>query len=172
MLSEFLEFGKEQPIRKNPQLNGYDYSRDGYYFVTICTKNGSEILGNVGRDALGAPCVRLSEYGVVIAEEIEKTPLYYENITIPKYVITPNHVHLIIAIISADGAPRASRPTIPSIVGVLKRKTNKAYGFDMWQRSYHDRIIRDKAEYKRIWKYIDENPANWDSDEYSTRGLL
>ncbi|MCL2344177.1 MAG: hypothetical protein FWC62_09860, partial [Firmicutes bacterium] len=70
---------------------------------------------------------------------------------------------------SGDGAPRASRPTnalIPSIVAIIKKKTNKAAGFDMWQDSYHDHIIRDEGEYQRIWQYIDENPARWTEDEY------
>ena len=67
-----------------------------------------------------------------------------------------------------NGAPRAARPTanvsIPRIVAILKRKTNKIYGFNMWQSSYHDHIIRNEADYQRIWQYIDENPAKWAED--------
>jgi len=69
----------------------------------------------------------------------------------------------------ANGAPRASRPTnalIPAIVTVIKKKTNKAFGFNMWQSSFHDRIIRDEDEYRRVWQYIDDNPAKWAEDEY------
>jgi len=39
-------------------------------------------------------------------------------------------------------------------------------GRKIWQTSFYDRIIRDEAEYQRIWQYIDENPAQWAEDEY------
>ena len=111
----------------------------------------------------------MSEYGDIIQKEIEETYLHYKNIVVDKFVIMPNHVHMIIIIDDENGAPRASRPTtalIPMVIAILKKKTNKMYGFDMWQTSYHDRIIRDKDEYQREWQYIDENPARWLEDEY------
>ena len=162
---------KEEPKRKHPRLKGYDYSQNGAYFITFCVKDRLYMLGEVvGRDALGAPIMRLSEYGKTLQNEIEETPLHYDNLTIDNYVIMPNHVHMIVAI-TGDGAPRASRPTalVPRIVAIIKRKTNKIYGFDMWQTSYHDHIIRDEAEYLRTWQYIDENPADWAEDEYNIR---
>ena len=74
---------------------------------------------------------------------------------------------LVVLIDGDGGAPRASRPTsIPNMIGILKRKTNKEYGFKMWQTSYHDHIIRNDEEYLRIWKYIDENPIKWNEDLY------
>ena len=127
----------------------------------------------VGRDAPGAPCVvELSEYGQVIHKEIEDTPLYYSYISIEKFVVMPNHIHMIVLIDGNDGAPRASRPTsawIPKMICIIKRKTNKIYGFNMWQTSYHDHIIRSEEEYLRIWKYIDENPIRWNEDEYNLK---
>ena len=30
----------------------------------------------------------------------------------------------------------------------------------------HDHIIRNEAEFQRIWQYIDENPALWDEDAH------
>ena len=36
----------------------------------------------------------------------------------------------------------------------------------IWQRGYYDRIIRNEADYLRIWQYIDQNPAHWAEDEY------
>lgn len=52
---------REMEERKNPRLKGFDYSRAGGYFVTVCTKGRERILGNVGRDDLGAPCTVLTE---------------------------------------------------------------------------------------------------------------
>ena len=102
---------KELPARKHPRLKGYDYNNNGTHFITFCTGYRRAILGEiVGRDALGAPCaVELSEYGKIIHKEIEDTPSYYKNIFIDKFIVMPNHVHMIILIDGYDGAPRGRR---------------------------------------------------------------
>ena len=161
---------KDFPVRKYLRLRGYDYSSNGAYFITFCVRDRHEMLGRiVGRDALGAPSVELSDYGNIVNNEIKETPAYYEDVFVDKYVVMPNHVHIIICVDRIDGAPRASRHTaalIPSVISMIKKKTNKKFGFDMWQTSYHDHIIRDEAEHQRICQYIDENPARWAEDEY------
>lgn len=45
-----------------------------------------------------------------------------------------------------------------------RRKPNRLAGKKIFQRSYHDHIIRTEKEYRIIWKYIDENPLNWEND--------
>ena len=88
-----------------------------------------------------------------------------------KFVVMPNHVHLLMGITRREtGAPRSSRPTklVPRIVSALKRFTNKEAGWDLWQTSYHDHIVRSEADYLRIWNYIDTNPAKWREDRYYT----
>ena len=169
---------KELLVRKHPRLKGYDYNSNGAYFITMCVKDGHTMLGQVvGRDAPGAPsppapgamcAMELSEYGKIIHKEIKDTPSYYKNVFIDKFVVMPNHVHMIIFITGEDGAPRAARPTsalISRIIGIIKRKTNKTYGFNMWQTSFYDEIIRNEQAYHNIWQYIDENPIRWAEDE-------
>jgi len=99
-------------------------------------------------------------------------------LTIEKYIIMPNHVHLIIALHNEkdgtsrqnnDGTSRMPSPTnalIQALVSTLKRFVHKECGFAFFQRSYHDHIIRNEAEYQKIWQYIDENPARWKEDMY------
>lgn len=36
----------------------------------------------------------------------------------------------------------------------------------LWQRNYHEHIIRNKDSYLTIKNYIMNNPKNWDSDKY------
>ena len=163
------------PVRKHQRLKSFDYNSNGAYHITICVQNRREFLGRiVGRDALGTPFAELSEYGKIIYNEIMQIPFYYKNIEIDKFVIMPNHVHMIIIVKNNGnegiGVPGASRPTaiIPNVVGILKRKTNKIYGFKMWQTGYYDHIIRDEADYLQVWQYIDNNPAKWTEDEYFT----
>jgi len=158
------------PMRKHPRLVGYDYDRNGVYFITFCTKDKLKTLGRVvGRDAPGAPCVELTGLGEAVRKEIEETHTHYDSAVVDKFVVMPNHVHLIVLINGDGGTPGASRPTnalIPRIVTMIKKKTNRASGSDNWQRSFHDHIIRDEAEYLRIWKYVDDNPALWAEDRY------
>jgi len=158
---------KEFPTRKNIRLKEYDYSRAGAYFVTICIKDGHEMLGEiVGATVLGRPHVQLSEIGRVLDSAI----VYYHkssNIQIPNYVIMPNHIHMIVMLLAETGD--RGRSPLQHIVRNLKSYITKQIGFSIWQKSFHDHIIRDKSEYHRIWQYIDENPIRWQEDEYYTK---
>ncbi|MDR1668790.1 MAG: transposase [Oscillospiraceae bacterium] len=157
---------RELNSRKATRLKTHDYSEAGYYFITMCVKDKHEMLGTVvGSDDLGAPLIRLSEYGAIAAEYISQIEFHYD-VSVDKYVIMPNHIHMLIQI--KNGVPGSSRPTmlIPAIIAALKKMVTKRIGFDMWQGSYHDHIIRNETEYQRIWKYIDENPLNWKEDCY------
>ncbi len=40
---------------------------------------------------------------------------------------------------------------------------------EIWQRSYHDHIIRNETDYRMIWEYIDTNPVKWALDRYFMR---
>ena len=50
---------------------------------------------------------------------------------------------------------------------VTKRIRSLPDGFDgdVWQRNYHERVIRNDAEHKQMRTYIRENPKNWERDE-------
>ena len=66
-----------------------------------------------------------------------------------------------------SGTPRAASPTkalIPKIINALKGLSSKKAGVSLWQRSYHDHIIRNEADYNRITEYIENNPAHWEED--------
>jgi REP element-mobilizing transposase RayT len=156
--------------RKHPRLKGYDYGNNATYFVTFCVKNNQRLLGAfVGRDALGAPMLVLSTQGQIIHDEIKATEAFYDGkVSIDNFIVMPNHVHMLISIQGNHGAPRASRPTIPGIIGIIKRKTNEIYGFKMWQDSFYDHIIRNSLDYQTHWHYINENPNKWELDKHYT----
>ena len=159
----------ELPVRKKIRLEGYDYSGAGCYFITICIKDGHEILGKVvvGDAALGVPFVVLNEIGEYVKQRIEHINVIPGHIRVDKYVIMPNHIHLLLSVTS--GTPRAASPTkseIAKAVNAIKSLTTKHIGYSIWQRSYNDRIIRDEEEYQSKWRYIEENPARWTEDEF------
>jgi putative transposase len=155
--------------RKHPRLKDYDYSQNGCYFVTICTKERARILGEVvGRDAHIPPYIALSSIGECVEKYIGSIPTANLQVQVDNYVIMPNHIHLLISIQDSEngGGMWASRPTIQTIVRSLKILVSKKAGFNIWQTSYYDHIIRNETDYLAHWQYIDDNPAKWAEDEY------
>jgi len=158
---------RELPVRKKIRLDGYDYSQAGYYFITMCVEDGHEMLGRIVGDAhpgvphifANVPYVELSEYGEIIKEYIENIPLFYDNVRIDKYVIMPNHIHIIIVLehgtgSTGNGTPGCASPTksrLAKIFNAFKSLTARKIGFSLWQRAYHDHIIRNQEEYKTKW---------------------
>ena len=126
------------------------------------------MLGRVVGDAvLCVLRVELSDIGKIEETYLERMNSVLEYAFLEKYVIMPNHVHLLIALKS--GTQRTASPTkavIPRIVHGMKLVTTKQAGYSIWQRGYHDHIIRNEGEYQKIWQYIDENPAKWAEDKY------
>ena len=140
------------PKRKDIRIKEYDYSAPGAYFVTICTEKRQPLLCDiVGDDAHIVP----KKYGLVVEKYIRNVP------EIEKYVLMPDHIHLIIRI--ENGRMWASAPTKPisSIVRSIKTLTTKEIGVPIFQRSYHDHIIRNQQDYDEIWGYIDNNPLKY-----------
>jgi REP element-mobilizing transposase RayT len=169
------------PERKPTRLRGYDYSNYGGYFITICTQGRKNILSHiVGDGALDVPQVALTKIGAIVEKYIlssRKT----KGIVVENYVIMPNHVHMIIHITDAfkangnlvadAGTSRAPSPTnaaIPHFISTLKRFCHIECGQKIFQRSYHDHIIRDTKSYDKIFDYIQNNPARWQEDCFYT----
>lgn len=152
--------------RKNIRLQGYDYSKNGYYFVTICVKNKEQLLGKIVEGvACGAPEIQLTKEGLVIKKHIEKCK-GISNVEIDEYVIMPNHLHMIIKLESE--APHATPTTIPQIISSFKTIVTKEIGYSLWQRNYYEHIIRNEEEYLKIKEYIINNPYKWNEDIYYT----
>ena len=154
------------PSRKPNRLPDFNYSNPGIYFLTICVIGKQCLLANiVGGGALDAPQVHLTKLGRIVEKYIlsgNKIP----NVCVDTYVIMPNHIHILISIGAANGAPGSSRPTVSQIISALKRFTNKETGQKLWQTSFYDHVIRDEHDYLVRWQYIDDNPARWVDDEY------
>ena len=117
----------------------------------------------VGDDEDIVPQNNLSEIGMVCDKYINNINIKYENVMVDKYVIMPNHIHLIIFL---HGTMKASSPTknIENIIRSFKIMVTKEIGKSIWQRSYHDHIIRGEKDYQKIWEYIETNPLKWELD--------
>ena len=59
-----------------------------------------------------------------------------------------------------------SAPTsVSTVIGMMKRAVSKKIGHPVWQKSFHDHVIRGQEDYREIWAYIDENPMKWEQDK-------
>ena len=151
-----MEFSERKPNR----LKEYDYSQNGAYFVTICTQDRRKILSEiVGDDAHIVP----KPYGRIADKYIRNVP------EIEKYVIMPDHIHMIIRL--DNGSMWASTPTgnkpqnnrISNIVRSIKVLVAKEIGETIFQRSYYDHVIRNQRDFDEIWEYINNNPQKYKS---------
>lgn len=142
--------------RKANRLPYYDYSSANYYFLTICTDKRNCIFGKPGQ---------LNSLGNIAARHLEKISVYYPNVRIDKYVVMPNHVHMIL-VLDNTKCPSVSRLMAYYKAGVTREIRNSIPDMEIWQRSFHDHIIRSQKDYERIWLYIESNPENWKKDMF------
>ena len=161
----------------------YDYSSAGAYFVTICVKGRKPVFGTVSDGQM----VR-SEAGEIASRCLLEIPKHFPGVTVDANVVMPDHVHVIMAIDDLEnGVEQAleqrgletdlqrARPleTLPLAIGSYKSSVSRLVRATgdvafQWQKSYHDRIIRDWAAYDNIRAYIANNPRRWWE---STRGI-
>ena len=151
-----------QPVRKPTRLHEFNYSSNGSYFLTICVKNA--VLCDIVANGDGLPEICLTEAGR-IAEKNIVAMNRAENVEVEKYVIMPDHIHLIVFVKNAEGeidkGKTPANEKIPQIISAFKRLTQKELGKKIFQRGYYDHVIRDDKDFDTKWRYIDENPSNW-----------
>lgn len=164
--------------RKQIRLEGYDYSQNGCYFVTICTQDKAmcfDLPASVG----AAPCGRPNVASQLAERWLLKLEEKYPAVTVDKYVVMPNHIHALLFLKMPEPGGHMG-PPLPKIVGWYKAMTTNEYvrmvrqgvlppfREKLWQRSFYDHIIRNYDDYLRVWNYIDTNPARWAEDKYYT----
>ena len=157
------------PKRKPIRLENFDCGAGYAYFITVCTQNRNKTLSTIVGEGSALP--QLTKQGEIIKNLIENIPPNYMNFSIDYYVIMPNHIHMLITVVD-DGRANPS-PTITSFIGWLKFQATKEIfritgdsNQKIFQRSFHDHVIRNREDYEQISRYIYENPLNWETDEF------
>jgi REP element-mobilizing transposase RayT len=164
--------------RKPNRKRDYDYTLPGYYFATICTQGRIEWFGKIADGKM-----ELNVLGKILFHQWYWLAKQYPFIQLDAFQIMPNHVHGIIAL-NMDGyderlfsvgtgldlsLPKTPTLSLSNIIGAFKTTSSSKIhqtGFPdfSWQRSFHDRIIRNDQELERIRWYIKQNPVNWSQD--------
>ena len=100
----------ELPVRKPNRLKGYNYRQNGKYFVTICAKNRLELFSTI--DVGAASCrPRFTNVGKIIEDEVAVLSHTYQDVSVERHVIMPNHIHMIICINHIDNGRQNTAPT-------------------------------------------------------------
>lgn len=166
------------PKRKPTRLKGFDYSSDRFYFVTICVQDMRCQLGHVSDGQM-----HLNEYGQIAQRQWLWLAEQYPYVDLYEFVIMPNHMHGIIEIDSRQipasvgevSEPPLQKPMkikpLYELMGAYKTTSSKLIhcaGLSdfKWQRTFHDHIIRNMADFGRIAAYIDNNPQRWTEDRF------
>jgi len=169
--------------RRSIRLRGYDYRQAGAYFVTIVAHNRTCLFG----DILGGD-MRLSSAGHAAQEQWLRSSDIREEIELDAFVVMPNHLHGIVVVKSHSAAdappidvgahgraplrpPLRSPRSLGSFIAGFKASATKCInaargtpGAPVWQRNYHEHIIRNEDSLNRIRQYILDNPASWSMD--------
>ncbi len=140
--------------------------------MTICTQDRVESLGKVENGAMV-----LSQEGGIVERCWKAIPQHYHGVELDQFIIMPNHVHGIIAIVEAEQCS-ASTEKKQNNYGLLskiiksfkditvktirKEISNVAFG---WQRSFYDHIIRNEKSLNDTRQYVIENSLKWQFDE-------
>lgn len=156
------DFMSEIPKRKDICLKEYDYSAPGAYFVTICTKYRAPILWEAVGAAICRPQdISLSAAGKVVEQGVLQIPNHYESISVDKFCIMPDHVHLLLVIRGNEDGRQVAAPTVSTVTGHMKRWVSMQIGRSIWQKSFFEHGIRNQQDYDETWRYIENNPFKY-----------
>ncbi len=156
---------KDLPNRKLNRLQGFDYSQNGGYFVTICTAKCEFSLSEIVNNG-----VALSPIGEIVKKHWLNLEIFFNNCHLDLFVIMPNHFHGIIFIdnnLKSDKQNSLSN-FIRNFKSFSSNEINKTFQnqYFKWQKSFYDIIIRDEQSLENIRTYIINNPINWSNDKY------
>jgi putative transposase len=167
--------GLPYPQRKSIRIQGFDYSEQGAYFITIITHKRKCIFGEINHGEM-----HLSPTGSIVKQIWESIPDHFPQAYVDHFVIMPNHIHGIIELVRARHAvplqyEQFGKPvsgSIPTIIRSFKstvtRQVNlnrESPGEKVWQRNYYEHVIRNERELQAIYDYLVTNPFNWLKDE-------
>ncbi len=179
--------GDDKPRRNSLRLTGYDYAQSAGYFVTVCTHDQRRHFGNTSGGQM-----ELTPLGLLVDRTWRELPQWFPHVKLDCFVIMPNHVHGILLLLRETGtitesglkrakhgfAPtagvvthRGTQPaSLSAIIQAFKscitRECNRlcARSEPIWQRGFHDHIIRDEHGLHCIREYVVNNPAQWSID--------
>jgi putative transposase len=174
------------------RIKEWNYSNDGWYFVTICTNNRICYFGEIDNELM-----HLSEMGKIVQDYWFEIPKHFPNVKLDEFIVMPNHIHGIIILesglqsgnsypnrrdvavqrlyqgrhhnMSNISPKRGSLPVVIRSYKFISTRTihekypNADFG---WQPNYYEHIIRNEKSLENIRRYIRYNHLQWKEDKY------
>jgi REP element-mobilizing transposase RayT len=163
--------------RRSTRLAGYDYGSNGAYFLTICSHERRPLFCQILNGRLEA-----SGIGAIVEQAWNRTATVRRGILLDSLVLMPNHLHAILVLNARNDDGKENKKRIGSFeapaseVGSIVRgfkaavtsavvKQTPGLGGTVWQRGYHDRIVRSEEELEWFREYIANNPLKRELDQ-------
>ena len=155
--------------RKQLRLKNFDYSSNGAYFITVCTRDRRRIFGEIKNTPVGATlCGRPNNPDKMVEKWLLETENKFDGVKIYMYVIMPDHIHFIIVKTGAHaGAPLQNimnwfkTMTTNEYIQNVKKGLYPPFKKSIWQRGYYEHIIRSENDMSEVCNYIKTNPQKW-----------
>ncbi|MCB8922550.1 MAG: transposase [Ardenticatenaceae bacterium] len=161
--------------RRSVRLKAYDYTQNGVYFVTLCSKHGQPIFGHIENGAMV-----LNEWGQIVEREWLQTAVLRPNVKLDTHQVMPNHFHGLFWIMNTGietavptrqfGQPQ--KGALGTIIGAFKAAVTYAINdlrqtkdLSVWQRNYYEQVIRNERHATAVRHYITNNPTHWEADK-------
>ena len=155
------------------RLRGHDYSEPCSYLVTICVEHRACLFGHVRDERMVH-----NSAGEIVLGRWNELPDRFPHVELDVVILMPNHLH---GIISITGDPMANeydrKASLSRAIQAFKSITTVDYSRGvknegwppfsrrLWQKGFHDHIIRSDRDLDRIRDYIEANPSNWPRDD-------
>ena len=127
--------------KRVPRLRGFDYTGGYRYLLTICTQHRLRVF--ITRDAVDVVLLQLLQS----ARD--------ERFAVIAYCFMPDHLHMLV-----EGIDPAS--DLPEFVRIFKQRSSfrwkNAFGTELWQRSYYERVLRGDESSIDAARYVLANP--------------
>jgi REP element-mobilizing transposase RayT len=172
--------------RRSIRLKGFDYSREGLYFVTICVQNRACLFGNVENgEMIMNDMGRMVEkwyvenvgtsVGAPVGADLRVCP---DDTCVCPDDLQGEHIGSPLHVCPDDLQGEHIGSPLHGVVQWFKTMTTNEYirgvktlgwppfNGKLWQRNYHEHIIRNEQSYQTILEYIINNPAKWAVDKF------
>lgn len=156
--------------RQSIRLKSYDYTNNGYYFITICCINRLPLFGHIDNGKM-----MLNECGQIAHDTWLDNENKRKNVQLHDFIIMPNHMHAIIEIQEKLENVHQNKfisqsNTLGSIIRGYKSSVSgqlkHIFNHSIWQKNYYEHIIRNEQSYQMISEYIQNNPKLWEQDRF------
>jgi REP element-mobilizing transposase RayT len=158
----------EFPVRKSVRLPRSAYEQGGSYYITVVTRHRRSLFGDVVSSEM-----RCNAAGRMVESTWRELPTFMPTVSLGAFQMMPNHLHAVLVI---EACTTPAHVALPDVLQRFKSLTTRRYidgvnahGWPrfsgrLWQRGYHDHVVRIDQAMERIRAYIAANPARWEFD--------